>query len=139
MDNESQSVAKFLQIIADIHVAFETLKTRLEKHPQLKEAIVWYFKPKFYEVQGNNSGFGLAIELKDGTLIDWWFELWWKDGWLLEHNVYLSAPRGMDSDVVIEFPDVKCVNLDDLIDHLSRALQDLLATVRDTPPFIEIP
>jgi hypothetical protein len=138
MDAESQNAAKFLQSIAQVHKAFEELKSRLEKQSEVKEAIVWYFKPKFFETNNeSNSGFGLAVELHDTTLIDWWLELSWSHRWLLEHNVYKSAAHEHGNHTEIAFPDVECTTLDEVVYQLSQATQELLATADEEYPFIK--
>ena len=138
MDAESQSAAQFLQVIAEIHETLEKLKLQLEKQAEVKEAKVWYFKPKFYETQKqSNSGFGLAVELNDTTLIDWWFELSWSDRWLLEHNVYKSNPKEHGNHREIAFPDIECTTLEDIIRHLTNATHELVATVAEKYPFIK--
>jgi hypothetical protein len=135
MDN--QAVVGFLQRTADINRRLHDFVVQLWKRPEVTTAQLFPFAPKggiaFRTAGGPSdcelgSDFGVSAELGDGSVIDWWLELWWNSKcWRVECTIFRHDPDEDGCHPIVGFPLHEVTGVDGALATVSRAIDDLFS------------
>lgn len=135
MDN--QAVVGFLQIMADINRRLHDFQIQLSKRPEVATAQLFPFAPKggiaFKTVGGPSdcelgSDFGVSAELVDGSVIDWWLELWWNaKRWRVECAIFRHDPDEDGCHAIVDLPVHEVAEIDGALATVSGAIDDLFS------------
>ncbi len=64
-------------------------------------------------------------ELSRGVSISWWLQLFWRDGWLLCHDVRINETEWQEA--LVSFPDRLLKSVSEVIVALDEAVSELIA------------
>ena len=142
MEPESASVIKFLNGIADAHEHLQRLCLRIKTNPAVQNAKVYRYSPSHITRDGIptlEGDFGVSAEMVDGTVVDWWLEVWQDaERWHIDYNIHCCAVDEEYSHIAIAFAEKQAETLDAFLVALSEAIQDLEAASWREPMMVTV-
>lgn len=117
---------KFFESFIQLHTIFRLFRNELSMKGDVSESSI-IFNFRLDKEQGIN-WFDISVlaEMENGDDLDWYYEMWWGNLWIIKRSVNKREGQRDGSDTLLEFSDIECVTLDTVCIQMLICAEELL-------------